>query len=91
MDLTWSEVKAGSRAESGEERSPEASADFRESDSGEVDGITEPWSALGPHRSSHSSLCQGSTVEFVIKMYKLPDFYEKITPNSTTTALGSPL
>lgn len=59
MDLTWSEVKVGSRAESGEERSPEASADFRESGSGEVEGITEPWSGLGPHRSSHSKPLPG--------------------------------
>lgn len=71
MDLTWGEVRVGSRPASGEERSPGASADFKDSESGEVDGITEPWNGVdwkGPHRSLIPSPCQGSTVEFVIKI-----------------------
>lgn len=62
MDLTWSEVKVGSRPESGEERTPEATADFRESERGEVDGITKPLNGLGwkgPHRPSHSKPLPG--------------------------------
>lgn len=56
VGLTWGEVKVGSRQASAEERSPEASADFEDSEQ------WSRWNNLGwkgPHRSSHSKPLPG--------------------------------